>query len=85
MIGCPFSEALARLNAREERLTGRPLGHGLSYQERRSEIDARLTCALHTDGPPDLEMLEVAGAHLLALHRAAVVAHTTSVASGDPA
>jgi hypothetical protein len=75
----PFAVALASLDAREERLTGFKLGGHQSWHERAHEVHLRLTHAVHGDGLPDVEMLDMAGAHLLALRRAAAAAHAERV------
>lgn len=84
---CPFRHTLAVLDARQERLTGRTLAAvPLTWQQRAHEVTSRVHAAVaHLDELPDLELLAVAGAHLLALHDAAEQAATIRIETGEAA
>ena len=79
-----FVLALAELDARQERL-GLPAlnAQEMPWSQRADEVECRLYRAL-VDDPPNLELLEAAGAHLLSLYVAAFEAHNVRVDSGDP-
>lgn len=81
-----FEAELARLDARQERLTGGTLAAAdLSWPTRFEEVRLRVACAFEGGGAPDPALLAVAGAHLLACYEAAVEAQMVRVESGEAA
>lgn len=79
-----FASTLSGLDKTQERL-GLPTvaNCDLSWAQRAEEVYVRLHEAVSGDGSPSLELIEVAGAHLLALHGAAFAAQVVRPESGD--